>query len=210
MESESPTQYERDLRGANQESKRHKDHAIKWRNGRSYFRGEGCWPMKVWDGLGPDPWGTEGDGSLRGKVLPMVQAYSAPPWRQHNNINKLNKSELVGNSQLVGRGKQFIHEELEATRDGDIPGSDLPCPGLDNDGFLYSFDRSDTPGRPLSLDVFIKAPTARDTEKLVEKEYEVVDENGQALKGREAKRNLRKSGSHLAAEKAADDGFELV
>jgi len=80
------------------------------------------------------------------------------------------------------------------------------------DNALYSFDRTDTPGRPLTLDIFIKAPTERDTERLVEKEYEILDANGQALKGRKARRNLRHAGTDLdtAREEVEVDGFELL
>lgn len=74
---------------------------------------------------------------------------------------------------------------------------------------LYSFDRAETtPGRPLALDVFVTAG-ARDTERLVEKEYEVLDANGEALRGRKARRNLRQAAAaqHAVME---DEEFELV
>lgn len=94
----------------------------------------------------------------------------------------------------------------------------LPSPvrrqssGMDN--ILYSFDRTESPGRPLTLDVFVKT-TGRDTEKLVEKEYEILDANGDAVKGKKARRTLRHG---VATDtKSADvepevdeDGFELV
>lgn len=81
------------------------------------------------------------------------------------------------------------------------------------DNVLYSFDRADTPGRPLTLDIFVKSPTARDTERLVEKEYEILDTNGEALKGRKARRNLRQAASDLGPandEVVEDEGFELL
>lgn len=79
------------------------------------------------------------------------------------------------------------------------------------DHVLYSFDRAETPGKPLGLDVFVKK-SGRETEKLVEKEYEVLDGNGEALKGRKARRHLRKVASDPAASQTTeeDDGFELV
>lgn len=80
------------------------------------------------------------------------------------------------------------------------------------DGFLYSFDRTDTPGQPLSLDVFVKTNT-KETEKFVEKEYEILDYNGDALTGRKARRNLRRQNQGPSAEEPAiieDDGFELI
>ena len=203
MEFEAPSQYERDLRAANQEWKRKKDSASKWQYGEG--PASGC----RWDLLTNGPSGGT-DGQQR-KVRPVTPGWKDP--RVHNNVVKLHRSSNYGNSLSQVGSKMRIHEELEASRSssGDALGSDLlPSPGPASDPFLYSFDRSTTPGRPLTLDVFVKAPTARDTEKLVEKEYEVVDENGRALKGRDAKRNLRQSGSGLAAERSVDDGFELV
>lgn len=199
MESDSPTQYERDLRGANQEWKRYKDSARKWR------LGEVPSPGVSFD-LVTNKF-TSGSEAQQGKVRP-IQPSGPDPWKEHHNLVKLSRSNY-GASHGHVKSKMGIHEELEANRSGDLSASDLPSPGVANDPFLYSFDRSVTPGQPVTLDVFVKAPTARDTERLVEKEYEVVDENGQALKGREAKRNLRKSSSNLAAEKSVD-GFELV
>jgi len=80
-----------------------------------------------------------------------------------------------------------------------------------SEDFLYSFDRVDSPARVLSLDVFVK-PNARETEKLVEKEYEVLDANGDALKGRRARQTLRKAASNpLAAVPDVDEeDFEFV
>ena len=80
------------------------------------------------------------------------------------------------------------------------------------DNILYSFDRSETPGKPLSLDVFVKT-NPRETEKLVEKEYEILDGNGEPLRGRKARRDLRRKSPKPIAEESGtidDDGFELV
>lgn len=80
------------------------------------------------------------------------------------------------------------------------------------DNVLYSFDRAETPGKPLTLDVFVKT-NPKETEKFVEKEYEILDQNGDALKGRKARQNLRRRGPVPAAEESdimEDDGFELV
>ena len=82
------------------------------------------------------------------------------------------------------------------------------------DNFLYSFDRTDSPGRPLTLDTFVKPPHPRETERLVEKEYEILDTNGQPLKGRKAKQNLRRGPSNKSDVDVDglddEDGFELV
>lgn len=84
------------------------------------------------------------------------------------------------------------------------PRQHMPNP-MDN--ILYSFDRADSPGRPLTLEVFVKT-TGRETEKFVEKEYEVIDANGDMLKGRKARRNLRRG--MAGGAKSADDEFEVV
>lgn len=81
-----------------------------------------------------------------------------------------------------------------------------------SDNILYSFDRSDSPGRPLTLDAFVKT-NPKETEKFVEKEYEILDNNGDALKGRKARQNLRRKNNALPVGEPdiiEDDGFELV
>lgn len=90
------------------------------------------------------------------------------------------------------------------------------------DDVLYSFDRNDSPGlQPVTLDVFVRHG-ARATEKIVEREYEVLDANGDALTGRKARRSvLRKAASTGGSEAKTtakkevetvleDEGFELV
>ena len=68
------------------------------------------------------------------------------------------------------------------------------------------FSQTDVPTTPQPLSIFVKV-TGRETEKLVEKEYEVLDDNGQALKGRKARYNLRHGNSQNPRE---DEGFELL
>ncbi len=81
------------------------------------------------------------------------------------------------------------------------------------DGFLYSYDRTDSPPHVLALDVFVKS-NVRATEKLVEKEYEILDANGNALKGPRARQTLRKSATTTLdagpADNNDDEDFELV
>jgi hypothetical protein len=81
-----------------------------------------------------------------------------------------------------------------------------------SDDFMYSFDRKESPGRPLSLEVFVKTNT-KETEKFVEKEYEILDYNGDPVKGRKALKNLHRGKMAPPAEEAElveDEGFELV
>lgn len=81
------------------------------------------------------------------------------------------------------------------------------------DEFLYSFDKSESPGKPLSLEVFVKTNT-KQTEKLVEKEYEVLDYNGEAVKGRKALKDVHRGKTLTPRAEEAElievDGFELV
>ena len=81
-----------------------------------------------------------------------------------------------------------------------------------SDNFLYSFDHTDSPGKPLSLEIFVKT-NPKETEKFVEREYEILDSNGDALRGRKARSNLRQKSSaspSLEPQIVDDDGFELV
>lgn len=77
---------------------------------------------------------------------------------------------------------------------------------------MYSFDQTESPGKPLSLDVFVKTNT-KATEKFVEKEYEILDYNGDPVKGRKALKDLHRGKTAPLIEEAAlveDEGFELV
>lgn len=61
--------------------------------------------------------------------------------------------------------------------------------------------------RPLPLETFVKSDE-RATERLVAKEYQVLDMSGEVLTGRKARGHLRRSPSTQFTEE--DDGFELV
>jgi len=146
---------------------------------------------------------------------------ASPHPKGEHNITKMRGNYQMPSSRV--RGKYAAREEMsEANRSiadllplspiGSRHSSSAGVDVLDN--VLYSFDRADTPGRPLALDVFVKT-TGRDTERLVEKEYEVLDANGEPLRGRKARRNLRKAVTDLGRAQDADaaeedDGFELV
>jgi len=107
----------------------------------------------------------------------------------------------------------FTREDIDdASRSiGDLVSSPVVTRSMSaSDNFLYSFDRTESPGRPLALDLFVKPASPRDTERLVRKEYEVLDTNGQPLKGRKAKRDLRRSPFDHTPDVDEDEGFELV
>ncbi|KAK5634074.1 hypothetical protein RRF57_009788 [Xylaria bambusicola] len=81
-----------------------------------------------------------------------------------------------------------------------------------SDNFLYSFDKTESPGQPLSLDVFVKT-NPKATERFVEKEYEILDYNGDAVKGRKALKDLHRGKTApplREPELVEDEGFELV
>jgi hypothetical protein len=89
----------------------------------------------------------------------------------------------------------------------------LTASAIASDPFVYSFDRADSPGRALTLEVFVKNTGGRETERLVEREYEVLDGNGEPVRGRRARAFLRKEGTGGGEEGGVgreDEGFELV
>lgn len=213
---ETPAQYDRDLRSANKEWKRSKDSTSKWSFGSRPLTG--ChldWSTgEVWGG---------NDDSHRAKARPRGKAsdqYGSQNKKLHN-INKLtwgNYDMPSGRVRTKINACEEINETSRSITELLLPATSLARQMSNSDSaVLYHFDRSDTPGKPLTLDIFVKQPTSRDTERFVEKEYEILDANGDALKGRKARRTLRKAasadlnnaldGGQPAAE---DDDFELV
>lgn len=138
-----------------------------------------------------------------------------PPMKTEHNLNKFNR----GNEAMSAgrfRSKMSAHQEID---DASRSIADLvSTPGLArtmsaSDNFLYNFDRVDSPGRPQTLDLFVKPANPRDTERLVRKEYEVLDTNGQPLTGHRARRDLRRAALDLAPgnpDLDEDEGFQLV
>lgn len=140
--------------------------------------------------------------------------------KNKGNINKYARTtgRIRGIPSNSVRSKVSAQEEIDAASHSVL--DYLPSPvrrqSSTADNILYSFDRTESPGRPLTLDIFVKS-TGRDTEKLVEKEYEILDTNGDALKGRKARRTLRHGAGAATGTKPTDDepevdedGFELV
>jgi hypothetical protein len=96
--------------------------------------------------------------------------------------------------------------------------SSASTPVTESSSPLFSFDSASTPGhrQPLTLEVFVKT-TGRETERLVEREYEVLDGKGDAVRGKKARRVLRRGGSveregeGVGVERGVEDeGFELL
>lgn len=142
--------------------------------------------------------------------------------RGKGNINKYGRTtgriRELGNRRV--RHKVSAQEEIDEAASVSrsvldyLPGSPRRQVSNPMDNVLYSFDRTDSPGRPLTLEVFVKT-TGREMEKFVEKEYEIVDANGDMLKGRKARRNLRRGTAEGSKSGDNDfeideDGFELV
>ncbi|KAK4236369.1 hypothetical protein C8A03DRAFT_16983 [Achaetomium macrosporum] len=211
------SQYERDLRSARKEWKRSKDSAVKWSRGSRHLAGIRC--------------NIQGD---------LIDGATAPDCRKFRPEKKFSESHhlpkhtpnLVKMRSLhhtpLSRKAAKLHalSEIQAADHGDAsPGSTpslartLSASAAADAGVLYSFDRTDSPGAPLTLEVFVKKTTWRETEKLVEREYEVLDGNGESLRGRRATALLRKGGTTGEGGKESggdeeqgveDDGFELV
>jgi len=207
--STESAQFERDLRSAKQGWKRDKNSSEKW--ARGFWHAPGITVDMV---TGVPINGTE---SQQAKVRPRSR-YCDNGHHTKRTPNYVKMRTVYDAPASRVKAKLHATHECEDLSSRSI--SDLPpiTPHLvrrvsTSDNTLYSFDRTDTPGKPLTLDIFIKAPTARDTERFVEKEYEIVDANGQALKGRKARRNLRHAATDIdaAREEATEvDGFELL
>jgi hypothetical protein len=143
------------------------------------------------------------------KMRPSASNWNMPAGRVRSKINA-NDEILEGSSRSIG---DLLLPVSPLTRRVSNMSADHHV--------LYSFDRAETPGKPLSLEVFVKPATSRETEKFVEKEYEILDANGEALKGRKARKHLRQTAAAPATDSSAsgsgavevveeDDGFELV
>lgn len=111
-----------------------------------------------------------------------------------------------GRLRSAARAKEQIKDPLSRSVMNMAPSQDLYGDISATEDWKYSFDRVDSPGRPMTLDIFVKTATGRETERMVEKEYEILNENGQVLKGRKARQNLRQEGGRVSEE----DGFQLV
>jgi len=216
------TQYERDLRSANKEWRRGKDSNVKWAHGSRYLAG-----ISTNYDDGPFITGATAPAHMFAKHRPNKRPSEAHHHsRISQNIVKTRSAYDMPPSRL--RSKMHCQTEIEAATSSptiDLPRGMFPAPTTvppaDAD-VLYSFDRTDTPGRPLTLEVFVKNTAGRDTEKLVEREYEVLDGNGDAVRGRRARAVLRRGpskerdaagggdGGEVEEMREVEGGFELV
>ncbi|KAI1400163.1 hypothetical protein F4819DRAFT_381998 [Hypoxylon fuscum] len=200
----------RDLRSSAQDSKRFKEHVEKWSRGTR--PSAGC-NYIFYEGQV-----ATGSESQREKVRPE-RPFNQPRLTTQNIVKPRGSGQV--RHDLPGSYSRAKMEALAELQDSsnvsrslhDLMSSPQTRRSLSvSDNILYSFDRTESPGKPLSLDVFVKS-NPKETEKFVEKEYEILDYNGDSLKGRKARQNLRRKNHVPAVEEpdvVEDDGFELV
>ncbi|KAI1426641.1 hypothetical protein F5Y12DRAFT_273523 [Xylaria sp. FL1777] len=198
----------RDLRSIAHDTKRVKDHNHKWE------RGNRASPGVQYILLSGELTGSE---SQQEKVRP--ERLRSSKHIRSPNVNKPNVAGRLGHSlpDRYLRPKANVVVELQDPSNMSrslhelLPSSTQRKQSVSDD-FLYSFDRAESPGKPLSLEVFVKT-NPKETEKFVEKEYEILDYNGDAVKGRKALKDLHRGKTApppQEAELVEDEGFELV
>jgi hypothetical protein len=200
---EVPVQVDRDLRSASHDAKRNNDSNHKWVMGRVHHPG-----VRV--ALDGELLGGSNDAH-RSKAKPAKRTWSPlPKVDHHSNINKLNRRhDQTAHTVSYCNAHDEIRDAKGSRSIIDLlPGAG---PAAARDDFLYSYDQTDSPAHVLSLEVFVK-PDVKGTERFVEKEYEILDANGEAVKGRKARQTLRKSASaeKKMVEVVDEDGFELI
>lgn len=202
----SITDDQRDLRSAQRDSKRFRDSNTKWSYGAR--PSVGC---KIdWNTLEA----VGGSESQRTKMRPRGKL------SDESHHKKRDPNSIKGRPSWEGPQKR--HQAAARARDEILDtGMSRSLLGLDapvgqrklslSESFTYSFDRTESPGRPQSLAVYVRPATERDTERLVQREYEVLDTLGQPLRGKKAKMSLRKQDSTAETiYTTEDEGFELI
>jgi hypothetical protein len=131
----------------------------------------------------------------------------------HPNIVKPRCNNNWFSSPSRVRDAVYAREEVKETMRSpavELSASDGHVQAVSPDNFTYTFDQPKGPNQPVALEAFVKS-TGRDTERLVQKEYEILDLSGEPLTGRKARCDLRKAVVPSMAQVARDDdGFELV
>lgn len=229
---DSSVQYERDLRSSHKEWKRTKDSSTKWASGARDLPGV----KKSWSMTGELLSSNQHHPNQMIKSRPARKVRDACgceyPKQSSRNMYKLRGGNVGYHS--INFPKLFAAKDIRYGDDHDFSTppsrSTRSSPSVSTtknlfssitsaseDNFLYSFDQDSTPGfsrTPLTLENFVKTDD-RKTEKFVEKEYEILDANGEALKGRKAKRRGLRGGASQQEkgedeEVVEDEGFELV
>ncbi|KAL2267547.1 hypothetical protein VTJ83DRAFT_4824 [Remersonia thermophila] len=248
-------QFERDLRAARTEWKHQKDHVAKWAYGTRPLYG-----VRV-DWNGNLPAGSTLPESVLSKARPCRKPksknsgvkphnfvkpggrlqYYTPLGRQRVACHVLAEMQDATSALMARRaGNPNAFPEPARVRSGSLSSSSsaLSSSSAAADPFIYSFDCTESPNRPLTLEVFVKPSGVNrhggrggrngglggETERLVEREYEVVDGNGEPVRGRRVRAILRKEergrrerkgesgdGGVGAEERwEEDEGFELI
>jgi hypothetical protein len=168
-----------DVRSIDRDFKRGRDLASKWSNGAR--PSPGCYlyltSMTVCGG---------GSDGQRHKVRPQQKKRATrfrEEWQSSAGLSEaINEAHdyAPGPSPNVGRRASSSLELGQASKQGhDGPFETNATTTL-----------SGVPLQPIALDVFVKTP-GQETEKLVRKEYEILDSEDKALKGRKARETLR-------------------
>ncbi|GAP91942.1 hypothetical protein SAMD00023353_5700780 [Rosellinia necatrix] len=201
----------RDLRSDTRDTKRVKDHNHKW------ARGNRPSPGVKTDIFSPGDFLTgseEQQEKIRPHRLPHGKHIRSP------NITKSNGycrgARIITHSSWRSKADSLteLHDSSNMSQSLRelLPSLSSRRKQSVSDDVLYSFDHTESPGKPLSLDIFVKTNT-KETEKFVEKEYEILDYNGEAVKGRKALKDLHRGKMIPQTEEpelVEDEGFELV
>ncbi|KAI1441077.1 hypothetical protein F5Y02DRAFT_422368 [Annulohypoxylon stygium] len=201
----------RDLRGSAQDSKRFKEHAEKWSRGYRHLPGS----KPVVDNELTGEYHYAGSASQRERFRPWMPTSHSRRWHEQNVVKpregRFESRTSAWRAKIDAQAELNDPNNISRSLHELIPSSSRRNSSI-SDNIMYSFDRSESPYKPLTLDVFVKT-NPKETEKFVEKEYEILDNNGDALKGRKARQNLRRKNRAASAEEPdviEDDGFELV
>lgn len=194
----------RDLRSADREFKRDRDLASKWMYGSRPLGDKSAFAAA----------GEEYFPKLHEDTPALLRPSKKMSQCSHATKKNCNTNKRGANGQLppsriraTGHVREEIQEATLARSLVDLlPSTQLHRATYGPLTLHDSISRAEVPVVPLPLSVFVKS-TGRETEKLVEKEYEVLDDNGQLLKGRKARYNLRHGNSQSFKE---DEGFELL
>ncbi|KAK4100879.1 hypothetical protein N658DRAFT_507543 [Parathielavia hyrcaniae] len=240
------TQYERDFRSARKEWQRSKDSATKWSHGSRHLAG-----IKFDRDGDLFNLNTPEHQLVKFRPGKKPSQHGHPYPKTSQNLIKCRPNNSMPDNRR--RSKLYAQHEIRdgpaATTDAaaaDFSSSPLASPlaiarsssssssssmmtasntaVAAGDPFVYSFDRTDSPGGPLTLEVFVKpgggglgGGRGDQTEKLVEREYEVLDGNGEAVRGRKARAVLRRCGTGTSGRGGEgeeggeeDEGFELL
>jgi len=203
----------RDIRSGAQNAKRDRDHKEKWTHGIRALPGK---PARK-DRLTFEP-GVDDGGRVRpervyqccrhpttnvSKLLRQTTHYDIPQSRFRANIDaRVQLSDPEIRSDYLSEDAA-THLSPNGARESK------------SDGFMYSFDKPGPTG-PLPLDVYLRDDlrAKRKQDREDQKDYRLVDENGNELKGSKAWRIVRRPANAPAEEETdldrSDGGFELI